>query len=693
MSSTWKLLRQSSANVTVPPLLIKYEVGASNYKLWLTDLTHIWAETLAQRPLIQRAWEINSEIDPIEVDQRERLLRHIKDTLDEVKGTKLVLSNENVPDRLTLKGKCPLPKPLKPLIWPFRLALEPQSTLTNELILPLMAQQLAMCNQVSLLLSAIKDKDHVIGKLADKIQSEGVDLGKVFPSAAASKHGSKAKIREHLAKSVPGLGVFDKDYFESQGPQELGVLETSVDLLSRLSAHASGLISFNNSQQSTFGAWWEDLGTEGDLEADDKQDSFGSFSQHSSAKKFQANVPPEWRITQLTILLQRQKTPDQLKKPPSGGHPSPSPSPKQMSLPDRGSIPKNIAQPDPAGDSSTDASDDDSRTENGDLEAVQPVTDMKQSSVERDKSSGSPSPPSIASEPAQASIPKPKGLLGRIGGVARPEISPVKSKLGHIGGAAGQTMKSSKLPSKSPEPRGRSPKNNRSPSPLRETSQERADRKRELLKRELEEKSKCYTIHQAIPIKHPSTQAATTIQHQPPTTITMLTTLITAILAANTFAARVFRPCLVVTLAILRPFHQRMRHFYAQTLATFLISLLLLGSVCVLSLAHMFLWIPLAFAGNSVLVSLISARIWLGVGVPVGMLAYLLCTMDLGLLYLSPPFKGLLSGRAKTALTITWVVLLPVCGWMVYQTCRFRAEVLAEEEGEVEMELDHLATW
>lgn len=107
----------------------------------------------------------------------------------------------------------------------------------------------------------------------------------------------------------------------------------------------------------------------------------------------------------------------------------------------------------------------------------------------------------------------------------------------------------------------------------------------------------------------------------------------------------------------------------------------------------MFLWIPLAFAGNSVLVSLISARIWLGVGVPVGMLAYLLCTMDLGLLYLSPPFKGLLSGRAKTALTITWVVLLPVCGWMVYQTCRFRAEVLAEEEGEVEMELDHLATW
>ncbi|KAI4244412.1 MAG: hypothetical protein LQ352_006820, partial [Teloschistes flavicans] len=281
MAPSWKLLRQSLADVAVPPLLIKYEVGASNYKLWLTDLTHIWAETLAQRPLVQRAWEIDSEIDPIEIDQRERLLRHIKDALDEVKGTKLVLSNENVSNRLTLKGKCPLPKPLKPLIWPFRLLLEPQSTLTNELILPLMAQQLAMCNQVSLLLATIKDKDHVIGKLTDKIQSEGVDLGKVFPSVASSKHGSKAKVREHLAKSVPGLGVFNKDHFESQGPQELDVSGSTVDLLSQLSVNANGLTSFNMIQQSTLGAWWEDLGAEGALEADEKQDFSGSFSQHS----------------------------------------------------------------------------------------------------------------------------------------------------------------------------------------------------------------------------------------------------------------------------------------------------------------------------------------------------------------------------------------------------------------------------
>lgn len=107
----------------------------------------------------------------------------------------------------------------------------------------------------------------------------------------------------------------------------------------------------------------------------------------------------------------------------------------------------------------------------------------------------------------------------------------------------------------------------------------------------------------------------------------------------------------------------------------------------------MFLWIPLAFAVNAVLVSFISARVWLGAGVPLGMLAYLLCALDLGLLYLSPQYKGLLSGRAKAALTITWVVVLPVCAWMVYRTCRCRGEVLAEEEGEVEMEMDDLAAW
>ncbi|KAL8692560.1 MAG: hypothetical protein Q9218_002453 [Villophora microphyllina] len=469
MPSGWRLLRHSSVDTRIPPLLVKHEFGVSNYKIWITDLTNIWAETLNQRPLVQRAWEIDSDIDPIEVDQREMLLRNIKDALYEVKGTKLLLSNEPVSNRLILKARCSLPKPLKPLVWPFHLVLESHNTLTNEFVLPLLAQQLTTRNQVSSLLAIIKDKDHVIGKLTDRMQSEGTDISKVFPSAASSKHGSRVDAREHLAKSVPGLGNSDEDKSQFQGPQELDVPRNPGEVLCQLSAHGGGFASFSVGQQSDMGNWWENLGAGEDLVADEKQSYFEDPPQHSIDNQFQ-----------------RQTMPEQLKKPASSGHPLP----RQMILPDRGSNPENSAPVESTGNSSTDASDDESHTENGDLDALQPTTATTKSPVKQDSSSKSPSPPPSASGPTQNPVSKPKSMLGRIGGATKPDVSPVKSKLGHIGGAAGQTATSHKLLSKSPELRGRSSKKNRSPSPPRETSQERADRKREMLKRELEEKSK-----------------------------------------------------------------------------------------------------------------------------------------------------------------------------------------------------------
>lgn len=124
------------------------------------------------------------------------------------------------------------------------------------------------------------------------------------------------------------------------------------------------------------------------------------------------------------------------------------------------------------------------------------------SNVEPEKSSPATVPTNLTPEPAP---PKPKRKLGQLGGKKKtveatpaaeikPEptssaLTPVKKKLGIIGG---------KRDSSSPGPeteRGRAAavKAERTPTPetpKRETSQERADHKREALKRELEEKAK-----------------------------------------------------------------------------------------------------------------------------------------------------------------------------------------------------------
>lgn len=179
--------------------------------------------------------------------------------------------------------------------------------------------------------------------------------------------------------------------------------------------------------------------------------------------------------------MQRQVTPELLVRHAASGRTSSA----HMTLPQRGINPESRAQGTVDDGSTTETSDED-------LDAFRPEASKRQQSlkpaIEKSSSSRSSSP-----EPAhnarQDPSPKPKGMLGRIGGAPKPTISPNEPKLGQIRG----TNKSGKSPmpaSKSPEPRSRLVKQPGSPPSPRETSQERANKKREQLKRELEEKSK-----------------------------------------------------------------------------------------------------------------------------------------------------------------------------------------------------------
>lgn len=290
MASDWKLLHhQSTSEASIPSLLVKYEFGTSSYKIWITDLTYVWGETLDQRPLVQRAWDIETDIDPIESDQRQMLLQKIKDSLNEVPGTKLALSRNEDLNGIQLTAFSPLPKPFKALQWPFYLAVSPNSSLTNELVLPLLGEQLRLRKKLDSLLDFLSEKDHVINKLTDKLQSDGIELGKVFPGAISSKSSHKSISKEELGKSVKGLGSFDEAQWQRQCTDDLDIPGNCQGLFSQLLAHNSRLGSSRVEEQLTASAWWEQLSADRPLADDGNEDFLQAQSQSFTANDFQVD--------------------------------------------------------------------------------------------------------------------------------------------------------------------------------------------------------------------------------------------------------------------------------------------------------------------------------------------------------------------------------------------------------------------
>ncbi|KAL8814569.1 MAG: hypothetical protein Q9223_006215 [Gallowayella weberi] len=461
MAAKWKLLGHVSSNTSHPALLVKYEFGSASYKILLTDLTHIWVEELQQRPLIQRAWDIDSDIDPVDIDQRQMLLGHIQDSLDGRNNTKIALSKDHDPQAIKLTAYCPLPKPLKPLRWPIHLTASLPSSLTNELLLPILGEHLVARDQIHSLLSSLHDKDQVINKLVDKMQAEGIELGKVFPSAGSSKSARRSGSRDDVGKSVQGLALFNENQWRTQFAYSHHCPGSYQDLLPRLFAPESNHAAVGIHEQLEHGHWWERLNEEPDLKVLPTGDSPHVQVQSAIKEEPQAKATPG---VCSSPTEERQSSLEQIALP-------------QRSNPQYSS-PKTLNA-----DSTTDTSDDD-------LDVKQPIPQTRDDIsklVKPSSSSSSSNSPESAREASMLESPKPKTTLGRIGGISKASISPGKPKLGQIGGVAKpiemqsevSTLRATELPKRS-----------KSPILTRESSPERANRKREELKRELESKGK-----------------------------------------------------------------------------------------------------------------------------------------------------------------------------------------------------------
>ena len=275
MSSPWRPLRVSHDGSGLPPLLIHYEFGPSSYVVLITDLTYIWLERLDRKQLLKRALSLDTTIDPSEdATQMQQFLRRILDSLEDQSGTKLSINRGDAPKHLILNVVAFLPVPLEPLQWPIHLTPATQNFLTRDFVLPCLCQLLNANAQIESLLQHLKDKDHVIDRLADKIQSDGSELSKIFPSTAFSKARNRVDSRESVAKIVKGLGRFNQEEWRTRFTSHSGNIEDVIfELFAPAGTFKLASVAF---EWSGLGTWW-------DLVREDGKEEAGDVSEYSRA--------------------------------------------------------------------------------------------------------------------------------------------------------------------------------------------------------------------------------------------------------------------------------------------------------------------------------------------------------------------------------------------------------------------------
>ncbi|QQK41391.1 DNA double-strand break repair and VJ recombination XRCC4, N-terminal [Penicillium digitatum] len=453
MPSKWQRLHLSQL-LGLPPLLFQYIWTREGYEIHITDLTYIWSERLPRKAITKRAEEIATTIDPGEdPEQLDVLLEKIGEALQKGNESAL-LSDGTQPDSLEITTTTKLPSPLKPLMWSLKLSKEPLSSLTTIILLPLLKEEAEWDSRQGLLLSQIKQKDYVLGKLFDKLEILGVDLGSVFPSAAGSRTSHKAITRSEAGKHVKGIAPFEEQtWLAETGVSHKAGLATNLLQEISESGDSHDLGTFAQAQ----GEWWHRLKRFSETSTREaspiKKESPSDENRKKPMENQHINEGGDSTASSDVDEFQRQKTPPRLDFQHQKGKISP---PKQK---DRK---KSLVPPVlPSEEDEATASDSDSEPEPAPHQRRIP-------SVSR-------SPEPAAPQPKAREVPEIlKGGLGKIGSKRKeetehppsPSLSPSlalpppaqvrealkrpKGGLGMIGGKKKQAIEPSPSPSPSP---------------------------------------------------------------------------------------------------------------------------------------------------------------------------------------------------------------------------------------------------
>ncbi|GAO13719.1 hypothetical protein UVI_02018180 [Ustilaginoidea virens] len=501
------------------------DLGSSSYVVRLSDMANIWEESLERKGICMRGWSENISIDPSDTaENMATFLSCLRSALDpDYKGhhtTDLTISPANPTDAgedgLTIKVTCRLPG-FEPFRWPMHLSKQPPSTIGTALVLPLIQAYSNKMQQVGSLIHVIKQKDAVLTKLMDKIEAMGTGLEHVFTGLSGRKKVTRATAEERIR----GLAPFNQSVWQDElETEEMGPRNVS-DLIKSAFTDASNTSypGLEVDKSPELDRWWKDFRstslrtqqkqselpvsketlypTEKDaagLEGDDE------FQVQSTPPRLKSTTHGAPKKTDVATVDTPTDDEEDCVMPSKNAEPALSDRQRQSETTTRSSqfdviggkqkLVSPLSPSLPLRSNTAERPVDDIET------ASEASDDNDDATAELPESSSVPSPKS----PPVASGSK-KGGLGRIGGravnsqplgkdepVAKPSNADATShkKLGTIGGRVSKSINLDR------DDRGRVITNSDKSSVeqrLRETSEERANRKREELKRELERKA------------------------------------------------------------------------------------------------------------------------------------------------------------------------------------------------------------
>lgn len=252
----WGRLRCESDEL--PPLHVKATFSDKGYTIRLTDLSHVWGETLSKKEIFERARRWNCSVDPSEDNEQFHIfLEKLKSALSQDSETSAALSAAN-DGKLRLHLEAPLPSPLPAFEWEVNLELAPDGSIGDEVVSPLIHQVNDLNRRCQSLIAEIQAKDKIIYKTTDRLETSGHDLDAVFPGISKIKLSRKKSQREQLAAHIGGLGEFNEKAWAAQfglEPNDSALHPHSVDsILASLPAqHAKA----SADHASTI--WWQEI--------------------------------------------------------------------------------------------------------------------------------------------------------------------------------------------------------------------------------------------------------------------------------------------------------------------------------------------------------------------------------------------------------------------------------------------------
>ena len=200
-------------------LYYDFSISATGIFMAVTDLCSLWNFSFDRQRVVEIAREQNCSIDPAEsVTQLRTLFRKLKQSLLEGNndiGYSEDLYEEEKHGYLSVRTRLKLPAPLKLLRWTFYLPQRDSGELAESVTFPLLREATAMKQQMETLYLVIRDKDHVLSKLLDKIDNSATDLSLIFPGITGMKSRKHRIDVAEASKHVQGMAPFDRTSWEA----------------------------------------------------------------------------------------------------------------------------------------------------------------------------------------------------------------------------------------------------------------------------------------------------------------------------------------------------------------------------------------------------------------------------------------------------------------------------------------------